>query len=192
MVGRKANNNYRKREHLTQEELKRLLTALKTNRHGHRDHMLGLVCYLHGLRVSELIDLRWDDIDWRKGTILIRRLKGSIDGFQYMERDEANGLRRLQREQEPKSRYIFTNERGAPFSRFGINKMIEAAGEKAGINWPVHPHCLRHTTGTVQANGGMDTWQLSKLLGHASISNTTKYVKMSPEPLKDAWRGKRL
>jgi site-specific recombinase XerD len=43
----------------------------------------------------------------------------------------------------------------------------------------------------MQANGGMDAWRLSKLMGHASIANTTKYVRMSPEPLKDAWRGKR-
>ena len=69
--------------------------------------------------------------------------------------------------------------------------MIETAGRKAKIAWPVHPHCLRHTTGTIQANAGMDAWRLSKLMGHASIANTTKYVRMSPEPLKDAWRGKR-
>ena len=108
-----------------------------------------------------------------------------------MERDEANGLKRLQREQQPKSRYIFTSERGDAFSRFAINKMIQTAGGKAKIDFPVHPHCLRHTTGTAQANGGMTAWQLQKLMGHASMANTTKYVAMSPEPLKDAWRGKR-
>ena len=68
--------------------------------------------------------------------------------------------------------------------------MIATAARGAKITWPVHPHCLRHTTGTIQANGGMDAWKLSKLMGHASIANTTKYVRMSPEPLKDAWRGK--
>ena len=57
-----------KRQALTQDELDRLFAALKSNRHGHRDHMIALVTFLHGLRVSELIDLRWDDIDWRKGT----------------------------------------------------------------------------------------------------------------------------
>ena len=189
--GRKPNAEYRKREHLTQDELAKLFAALKANRHGHRDHMMALVTFLHGLRVSELIDLRWDDIDWRKGTIQIRRLKGSIDGVHYMERDEANGLKRLQREQDPKSRYIFTSERGQAFTRFAINKMIATAGRNAKISFPVHPHCLRHTTGTVQANGGMDAWRLQKLMGHASMANTTKYVAMSPEPLKDAWRGKR-
>jgi integrase len=189
--GRKPNAQYRKREHLTQDELERLFTALKGNRHGHRDYMIALVTFLHGLRVSELIDARWDDVDWRKGTIQIRRLKGSIDGVHYLERDEANGLKRLQREQDPKSRYIFTSERRNAFSRFAINKMIETAGRNAKISFPVHPHQLRHTTGTVQANCGMDAWRLQKLMGHASMANTTKYVAMSPEPLKDAWRGKR-
>ena len=190
-AGRKSNAEYRQREHLTEAELDRLFAALKRNRHGHRDYMIALVTFLHGLRVSELIDLRWDDIDWRKGTIQIRRLKGSIDGVHYLERDEAAGLKRLQREQDPKSRYVFTSERGDAFSRFAINKMIATAGENAKITFPVHPHCLRHTTGTVQANAGMDAWRLQKLMGHASMANTTKYVAMSPEPLKDAWRGKR-
>jgi integrase len=153
--------------------------------------MVALVTFLHGLRVSELIDLGWDDIDWRKGTIAIRRLKGSIDGTHYLERDEAIGLKRLQKEQEPKRPHIFTSERGQAFTRFAINKMIATAGQNAKITWPVHPHCLRHTTGTIQANGGMDAWRWSKLMGHASIANTTKYVRMSPEPLKDGWRGKR-
>ena len=61
--GRKRNRDYRTREHLTQDELDRLFAALKRNRHGHRDYMVALVTFLHGLRVSELIDLRWDDID---------------------------------------------------------------------------------------------------------------------------------
>jgi len=190
-VGRKPNKAYRTREHLTKDELERLFAALKRNRWPLRDYTLALVMYLHAFRVSELVELRWDDIDWRAGTMQIRRLKGSVDGVHYMERDEANGLRRLQREQQPKSRYVFTSERGDPFTRFAINKMIATAGRNAKIGFPVHPHCLRHTTGTAQANGGMDAWRLQKLMGHASMANTTKYVAMSPEPLKDAWRGKR-
>ncbi len=55
--GRKRNRDYRTREHLTQDELDRLFAALKHNRHGHRDYMVALVTFLHGLRVSELIDL---------------------------------------------------------------------------------------------------------------------------------------
>jgi integrase len=81
--GRPGNDAYRVREHLTEAEVDKLLAALKDNRHGHRDWLIGLVIYRHGLRVSEACDLRWDDIDLRKRTIIVRRLKGSTDSVHY-------------------------------------------------------------------------------------------------------------
>ena len=65
--GRLPNNVYRIREHLTEAEIDKLLAALKRNRHGHRDWLIALIIYRHGLRVSEACDLRWDDIDCRSG-----------------------------------------------------------------------------------------------------------------------------
>jgi integrase len=82
----------------------KLLVALKANRHGHRDWLIGLVIYRHGLRVSEACDLRWDDIDPTKRTIIVRRLKGSTDSLHYIERDEVNGLKLLRRQQVAKGR----------------------------------------------------------------------------------------
>jgi hypothetical protein len=64
---------------------------------------------------------------------------------------------------------VFTSERGQAFTRFAINKMIETAGRRAGLR-QLHPHCLRHTTGSVLANGGMSAWHLQKHLGHANMS----------------------
>jgi site-specific recombinase XerD len=179
-----------KDRYLTKEELTKLFAALKTNRHGHRDHMLALVAFLHGLRVSELIDLRWDDVNWRAGTITIRRLKGSVDGVQYLEADEAKGLKRLQREQEPANRYIFVTERRQQFTRSGVAKMIETAGHKAGLG-DCFPHMLRHAAGHALANGGASAYEIQKMLGHASFSNTIRYTKLNAAPLKDIWRGKR-
>src|SRR6476661_7897684 len=86
--GRLANSAYRIREHLTDAEMEKLLAALKRNRHGHRDWLIGLLIYRHGLRVSEACDLRWDDLDLAKRTIIVRRLKGSSDSTHYLERDE--------------------------------------------------------------------------------------------------------
>ena len=186
-AGRKANDAYRVREHLTEAEIDKLLMALKRNRHGHRDWLIGLLIYRHGLRVSEACDLRWDDIDLAKRTIVVRRLKGSTDSSHYLERDELTGLKRLQRE-GIKSTYVFVNERGQPFGRMGIARMIERAGEAAKLPFPVHVHMLRHSTGYALANKGMDTRRLQHFLGHASITNTTRYTAMSPEPFKDLWR----
>ena len=97
---RRGNDTYRVREHLTEAEMDKLLAALKRNRHGHRDWLIGLIIYRHGLRVSEACDLRWDDIDLPKRTIIVRRLKGSTNSVHYLERDEVNGLKLLQRQQQ--------------------------------------------------------------------------------------------
>jgi site-specific recombinase XerD len=188
--GRQRNDAYRVREHLTEAEMDKLLAALKGNRHGHRDWLIGLVIYRHGLRVSEACDLRWDDIDLRKRTIIVRRLKGSTDSVHYLERDELNGLKLLHRQQQAngtKAAYVFINER-VPFGRMGIGRMIERAGEAARLPFPVHVHMLRHSTGYALAARGMDTRRLQHFLGHASITNTVRYTAMSPEPFKDIWR----
>ena len=148
---------------VTEAEMDKLLAALKGNRHGRRDWLIGLVIYRHGLRVSEACDLRWDDIDLRKRTIIVRRLKGSTDSVHYL-------------------------ERGRPFGRMGIGRMIERAGEAARLPFPVHVHMLRHSTGYALGARGMDTRRLQHFLGHASITNTVRYTAMSPEPFKDIWR----
>jgi site-specific recombinase XerD len=176
---------------LTEDEVERLLAALKQNRHGQRDWLIGLIIYRHGLRVSEACDLRWDDIDLTKRTIIVRRLKGSTDSTHYLERDEHKALGALWRAQAKKgnkSEYVFLNERGQPFGRMGIARLIERAGETAGLPFPVHVHMLRHSTGYALAAKGMDTRRLQHFLGHASITNTVRYTAMSPEPFKDIWR----
>jgi site-specific recombinase XerD len=143
------------------------------------------------LRVSEACDLRWDDIDLTKRTIIVRRLKGSTDSAHYLERDEHKALGELWRanaKEGTKSGYVFVNERGQPFGRMGIARMIERAGEPAKLPFPVHVHMLRHSTGYALAAKGMDTRRLQHYLGHASITNTVRYTAMSPEPFKDIWR----
>jgi type 1 fimbriae regulatory protein FimB/type 1 fimbriae regulatory protein FimE len=175
----------------TEAEVDQLLAALRKNRNGHRDWLLGLVIFRHGLRVSEAADLRWDDLDLPKRQIMIRRLKGSTDSTHYLERDEVNGLKLLQRQQQATGKaqaYVFVNERGEPFRRMGIARMIERAGKAAKLPFPIHAHMLRHGTGYALANRGMDTRRLQHFLGHASITNTVRYTAMSPEPFKDIWR----
>src|SRR5271165_7081505 len=75
---RKPNAEYRSREHLTEAEVEKLLEAAKGNRHGHRDYTMVLVAYRHGLRVSELVDLRWNQIDFDAATLHVRRAKQGI------------------------------------------------------------------------------------------------------------------
>jgi integrase len=111
---------------------------------------IGLLIYRHGLRVSEACDLRWDDIDLTKRTIIVRRLKGSTDSSHYLEKDEHRALGDLWRtyaKKGIKSAYVFVNERNQPFGRMGIARMIERAGEAAKVPFPVHVHMLRQFDG---------------------------------------------
>jgi len=76
--GRQGNEVYRVREHLTEAEIEKLLATLKQNRYGQLGWLIGLLIYRHGLRVSEACDLRWDDVDLTKRTIIIRRRSPSV------------------------------------------------------------------------------------------------------------------
>ena len=72
---RKPNAEYRSREHLTEREVERLIEAVKDNRQSHRDATMVLIAFRHGLRASELIDLRWDQVDLDNALLHVRRLE---------------------------------------------------------------------------------------------------------------------
>jgi integrase len=77
-----------------------------------------LLTYRHGLRSSELVDLRWDQIDFNRITLAVRRVKHGSPSTHPIHGDEMRALRKLQREQEPQSPFVFTSERGgSPFTR---------------------------------------------------------------------------
>ena len=183
---RRANDALRTRSYLTESEVERLIKVARSGRHGPRDRLMILVAFRHGLRVSELCDLRWSDIDFNAGTIHVRRLKGSRDSTHYLEGDELRGLRALYKAST--SPFIFTSERGGPMSAAGFRKQLQRWGVKAGLPFPIHPHMLRHATGYALANRGMDTRSLQAFLGHASIQHTTIYTEISPERFRGIWR----
>jgi site-specific recombinase XerD len=97
-------------------------------------------------------------------------------------------LRRLRREQDPKSPFFFTSERGSPFATAGFARMIERAGKVAKFSFKAHPHMLRHACGYALANKGHDTRALQAYLGHRNIQHTVRYTEMSPTRFKDFWR----
>jgi site-specific recombinase XerD len=93
-------------------------------------------------------------------------------------------LRRLQREQQVGTLFVFTSESGAPFTTAGFRKMLARLGKGAKIGFPIHPHMLRHGTGYKLANDGVDTRAIQDYLGHKSIANTVRYSRLSPERFK--------
>lgn len=188
MARRRPNAELRSREHLTFDEVERLIAAAKQGRWGHRDATMLLVAYRHGLRASELTDLHWDQIDFSTANLHVRRAKKGSPATHPILGDELRALRRLQREQAPKSPFVFTSERGGPFTTAGFARIVAAATRRADLEIKAHPHMLRHACGFRLANDGHDTRALQAYLGHRNIQHTVRYTELSPTRFKDFWR----
>ena len=173
---RPPNKDLRSREHLTEREVEKLIEAARGNRYGLRDSTMLLIAFRHGLRVSELCDLQWTQVEFETATLYVRRGKGGVNTTHPLMGDELRALRALKR--EAKSPFIFVTERGTPFTTAGFASLIERAGIEAKIGFKVHPHMLRHTTGYVLANKGTDTRTLQAYLGHRSIQSTVRYTEL--------------
>jgi type 1 fimbriae regulatory protein FimB/type 1 fimbriae regulatory protein FimE len=184
---RRRNAEVRAREYLTDAEVGRLIAVAGENRHSHRDGTMVLVAYRHGLRAAELVTLRWDTIDFAHGRMHVSRVKGSAESVHPLSGRELRALRRLKRDQDPASPFVFTSERAAPFTTAGFRKMVARLGVAAGFGFPVHPHMLRHACGYKLANDGVDTRSLQSYLGHRNIQHTVRYTELSPTRFKNFW-----
>jgi type 1 fimbriae regulatory protein FimB/type 1 fimbriae regulatory protein FimE len=183
--GRPANRELRTREHLTSTEVERLIAAAKDNQ-GHRDATMILIAYRHGLRASELIDLRWDQIDFNGAVLHVQRVKNGTPSTHPLTGRELRALRKLQREESKP--FVFVSERGTPFSVSGFRRMIVRAAEDAKLEIKAHPHMLRHACGYALANQGTDTRTLQAYLGHRNISNTVRYTELALNRFRGLWK----
>jgi integrase len=184
---RRPNAQLRTREYLTAAEVESLMEACKARRQAHRDATMILMAYRHGLRAVELVDLRWEQVDSFAATLAVRRAKKGTPATHPIRGDELRALRRLQRE-SPGGPFLFVSERGAPFTTAGFAKLVERAGNAAGLAFKAHPHMLRHACGYALANAGHDTRALQAYLGHRNIQHTVRYTELAPNRFKDSWR----
>ena len=186
-LGKPRNADRRGREHLTPAEIDKVIAeARKLGRNGHRDATMILMAYRHGLRVSELVALRWDQVDLKSGRLHVRRLKNGLPSTHPLYGPELRALRRLLREKRD-TQYVFVSERKAPMTPSTFAKIIRRAGEAAEIGMPLHPHMLRHSTGFKLANDGQDTRAIQHYLGHRNIQHTVGYTQLRADRFKDFW-----
>ena len=185
---RRTNAEVRSREFLTPDEIEKLMAAAgRVGRYRHRDKTLILLAYRHALRVSELVALRWDQVDLTQGLLHVTRLKNGVPSTHPLRGPELRALRRLRREY-PKSPYLFITERGGPITASTVRKIVARSGTEAGIEFPVHPHMLRHSTGYKLANDGHDTRAIQHYMGHKNIQHTVRYTELAPDRFKDFWK----
>lgn len=186
---RRPNAELRTREHLTTDEVERLIDSASSNRQGQRDALMVLLAFRHGLRAAEVCDLRWEQIDFSSATLHVRRIKHGTPATHPLTGREMRALRRHQRASPgAPGAFVFVSERGAPLSAPGFSRMVERAGRAAKLGIKVHAHMLRHACGYALANAGHDTRALQAYLGHANIQNTTRYTALAQDRFKGFWR----
>ena len=135
-----------------------------------------------------MVDLRWDQVDFDQATLAVRRVKNGSPSTHPIRGEELRALRKLRREQEPKSAFVFTSERDAPFTTAGFARMVERASRAANLGFKAHPHMLRHACGFALASKGHDTRALQAYLGHKNIQHTVRYTDLTPTRFKSFWR----
>ena len=182
------NKDVRSREYLTETEVEKLMAAARSiGRHGHRDASMILIAYRHALRVSELVALRWDQVDLSQGLLHVVRRKNGVNSTHPLRGPEIRALRKLQRDY-PDTPYVFVTERKGPLTTCTVRKLLTRAGARAGIGFPVHPHMLRHGCGYRLANDGHDTRSIQHYLGHKNIQHTVRYTELASGRFNSFWK----
>ena len=188
--GRQSKNlDKREREYLLPSELNSLLIAAKKARNGHRVYTLVLLGFRHGLRVGEIVDLTWNDIDLLQERIQIRRLKHGIQQSHPLARDEVKALKTLLANKEKIHKHVFISQKGTIYTERGVYYLINKLGIAAKISFPVHPHMLRHTCAYMLASKTGDALLVKDYLGQKDIKSAIHYLNLSGDRFNNigAW-----
>lgn len=150
-------------------------------------HLLLLVMFRHGLRVSEAVAVRRDEVDLDRARLWVRRLKGGLSVEQPIAGDELRAFKRYLALRKDSLPWLFISERGQPLTRQSVNYLVAAAAERAKLA-PVHPHMLRHSCGFALANKGYDLRLIQDYLGHRDPRHTVHYTRTAGRRFEGLWR----
>jgi integrase/recombinase XerD len=180
---------------LSEEEVEALLDAVVgDDARALRNRAIVEGLYATGARISELVGLDRRDLDLEEGIVRVlgKGSKERVVPVGSTARDAltdylAEGRRQLvrpQRRSRGDAEAVFLNARGGRLSRQSCWKIVRATGERAGLGGRLSPHVLRHSCATHMLDRGADIRVVQELLGHASLSTTQVYTKVSPERLR--------
>ena len=168
-------------KYLTKQELDSLFKIAKKK--SDRNFAIVLLSYRHGLRCVELLNLKWNYIDWDKKLIHILRVKGSDDGYHELRTDEVKLLKRLKK--SSRSEFIISGRQSNQLSTARVRQMCKEMGIKANLSRPFHHHMLRHTCGFDMAeNREINPLTIQRYLGHKDFRSTEVYIREAGRDFK--------
>jgi integrase len=169
--------------HLEPHEVLSVLRTAKAK--GARELAMIVVAYKHGMRASEVCNLRLGDLDLKNGTIVVERLKGSLRTIQAVTEhrgepllNEVKALREWLRERrDDGSDFLFNSQKGGRLDRSQVFRLFREIAREAGM--PArkqHPHVLKHSLATHLISANVNLAIVKQQLGHQSIGSTMHYV----------------
>jgi integrase len=187
---RKLNTDYRQREYLYKDESAKLIKSCeKFEMYPQRNKWIIFFMLKHGLRVTELIKMKWDQIDFNRRLLTVKRLKSGKTSTQKISLGQVEFLMSVQAKNWMKSEFIFINHRTHKYiTAGGINRMIRKAGEHAGLDYmKLHSHMMRHSCGHyLIENEDRALRFIQSWLGHVKPESTAHYTQHSSKKF-DGW-----
>lgn len=178
---RSINDQLRGKNYVTQSEVESICAVInKQSRYPVRDELMVLMAFTHGLRVGELVNLQWQQLNFKNRQLKVNRQKNGIDTTHPItSKREIMLLKRLHTALgKPHTGYLFNTERDTPVSVNGFQRMFGAYSERAlGVKW--NAHALRHGCGTALVDQGIHLHTIKDFLGHRNIQNTAVYLHNS-------------
>ncbi len=163
---------------LTKEEIKRMLETVRNN----KSKLIISMLYSSGLRLSEVLNLKLNDLELKEKIGWVRKGKGKKDRLFILSETLINELEGHTKNKEPSS-FLFPGKNGRMSAR-NIQKIISSTARRANISKKVTPHSLRHSFATHLLGAGIDIRKIQLLLGHSNLNTTQLYTQVSPEELK--------
>lgn len=182
------------RKYITGHEWNVLFGVITGGINAERDRAMFHLTYRHGLRVSELTNLRVSDLDLKGKSIYVRRLKNGLSTVHPVQSDSLKliinwlKIRRDYLRDGVDQGWLFLSRTGMRLSRQRVFRLARRYGEKAGLPFALHPHVLRHACGYALADQGLDTRLIQDYLGHKNISHTVRYTASNVLRFRRVWQ----